>query len=488
MSSVTLGNSDRHWFQSGTSANSDAATQDTMTRARSSSRFGLVVAAGDLLALAAVLLLLVPNVAQWWVPAFVAVILGMSALRGHYRSRITLSVARDAGSVVTGVAVALVAMSAVEGIGSRAGGVRDIGLAGGLAAVTVLCARAGVYAFIRRERKGGAFAERTLIIGAGPVAVHLAETMEEHPEYGLRPVGFLDDSSGNNLPYPCLGRIDDLDRISRQQHIARVVVAFGVSRDYAMVDVLRASKNADVDVHVLPRFFELGFADESKNVDVVWGYPLLRLPRTALRVTSRTSKRLFDVCVAGLMLVLCAPLYVALALAVKVSSPGPVYFRQSRVGKNGKSVDVLKFRSMRINGDSDTQWSVDADARVTPIGSIIRKTSLDELPQLWNVMRGDMSLVGPRPERPFFVEQFEQAVPRYQDRHRVPVGLTGLAQVNGLRGDTSIDERAWFDNHYIDNWTMGNDLVILARTAGAVVRQVRHNGSTGSDDHAASTG
>jgi lipopolysaccharide/colanic/teichoic acid biosynthesis glycosyltransferase len=174
------------------------------------------------------------------------------------------------------------------------------------------------------------------------------------------------------------------------------------------------------------------------------------------------------------MLVLLSPLYAALALAVKITSRGPVYFRQTRVGKRGKVVEVLKFRSMWVNTDSDTQWDVTADERVTSIGSIMRKTSLDELPQLWNVVRGDMSLVGPRPERPFFVEQFKQEVPHYQDRHRVPVGLTGLAQVNGLRGDTSIDERAWFDNHYIDNWSMGHDLVILARTAGAVIKQARN--------------
>jgi exopolysaccharide biosynthesis polyprenyl glycosylphosphotransferase len=185
------------------------------------------------------------------------------------------------------------------------------------------------------------------------------------------------------------------------------------------------------------------------------------------------AKRVFDSGISALMLVLLSPLYGLLALTVKVTSPGPIYFRQRRIGKNGREVEVLKFRSMRVNNESDTQWSVNDDERVTKVGGIMRKTSLDELPQLWNVLRGDMSLVGPRPERPFFVEQFEQEVPRYGDRHRVPVGLTGLAQVNGLRGDTSIEDRAWFDNHYIENWSVAGDLVILARTAGAVVRQVR---------------
>jgi exopolysaccharide biosynthesis polyprenyl glycosylphosphotransferase len=199
----------------------------------------------------------------------------------------------------------------------------------------------------------------------------------------------------------------------------------------------------------------------------------VRLRRSTMRSSGRVVKRAFDSTVAAVMLFLCAPLFGLLALTVKLTSPGPVYFRQRRIGKNGREVEILKFRSMRVNSESDTQWSVDADTRVTKVGALMRKTSLDELPQLWNVLRGDMSLVGPRPERPFFVQQFEQEVPRYADRHRVPVGLTGLAQVNGLRGDTSIEDRAWFDNHYIENWSVAGDLVILARTAGAVIKQVR---------------
>jgi lipopolysaccharide/colanic/teichoic acid biosynthesis glycosyltransferase len=173
------------------------------------------------------------------------------------------------------------------------------------------------------------------------------------------------------------------------------------------------------------------------------------------------------------MLLVTAPLFGVLALGIKLSSPGPVYFRQRRIGMNGREVEILKFRSMQQNDESDTQWSVDEDARVTKIGSFMRKTSLDELPQLWNVVRGDMSLVGPRPERPHFVQRFSEEVSGYEDRHRVPVGLTGLAQVHGLRGDTSIEDRAWLDNHYIENWSAVSDLAILARTAGAIVRQAR---------------
>jgi exopolysaccharide biosynthesis polyprenyl glycosylphosphotransferase len=474
MSSVTIGSDLRSWLPLGSTARSRAGNLDVTNRARPAISIGAVVAGGDMVALAAVLAWFVPNVLQWWVPAFVLGVVGLSAVRGQYRTRITLSVVGDVGSIIACGALALVAVSVLEGVGRQSDNFLGTAVAAATAAAAVIATRACVYAAIRRGRRRGAFGERTLIVGAGSVAVRFADTLDEHPEYGLRPVGFLDDCEGDELSHPWLGRIDHLDRILREERISRVIVAFGISRDYAMVDVLRAIDNADVDIHVLPRFFELGFADESKNVDVVWGYPLLHLPRATLRGTSRAAKRVFDIFVAGILLVLFSPVYAAVALAVKFTSPGPVYFRQARVGKHGKVVDVLKFRSMRCNGDSDTQWSVNSDSRVTSIGAVIRKTSLDELPQLWNVVRGDMSLVGPRPERPFFVEQFEGEIPHYQDRHRVPAGLTGLAQVNGLRGDTSIDERAWFDNHYIDNWSMGSDLKILARTAGAVVRQVRN--------------
>ena len=468
---VALDNDYSPWLPSGAPTQVAAETGAIAARLRHTASRGAVVAGGDLLAIIVTLAVFVPNLFQWWVPAFVLMALGLSAFRGNYRTRITMSVARDTSAVVTCVAVPLVTLAVVARLGSQEVSVLEVGFA---ACIAILLGRSISYAFVRRVRRRGAFGERTLIVGAGQVAVHFAATLDEHPEYGLRPVGFLDDCDEEELSHPLLGRVEDLDSVLREHTIDRVVLAFGVSRETALVDVLRACDNAVVDIHVLPRFFELGFGAAGHDVDVVWGYPLLRLRRDAMRLSPRIAKRLFDVCVAGLMLVLLSPLYAALALAVKITSRGPVYFRQTRVGKRGKVVEVLKFRSMWVNTDSDTQWDVTADERVTSIGSIMRKTSLDELPQLWNVVWGDMSLVGPRPERPFFVEQFKQEVPHYQDRHRVPVGLTGLAQVNGLRGDTSIDERAWFDNHYIDNWSMGHDLVILARTAGAVIKQARN--------------
>ncbi|MGH2684989.1 MAG: exopolysaccharide biosynthesis polyprenyl glycosylphosphotransferase, partial [Actinomycetota bacterium] len=222
--------------------------------------------------------------------------------------------------------------------------------------------------------------------------------------------------------------------------------------------------------YVLPRFFELGVAPRGADADDVWGIPLMRLSRRALRSPAWRVKRAFDVVVASVALVLTSPVFLVLGALVKLSSRGPVFFRQRRVGQRGVEVDILKFRSMRPNEESDLQWTVRDDDRVTRIGRLLRRTSLDELPQLINIVKGDMSLVGPRPERPFFVDQFGEAVPRYGDRHRVPVGLTGWAQVHGLRGDTSIEDRARFDNQYIEHWSLWKDVSILLRTAREVAR------------------
>jgi exopolysaccharide biosynthesis polyprenyl glycosylphosphotransferase len=270
-----------------------------------------------------------------------------------------------------------------------------------------------------------------------------------------------------------------LRMVLSEEQIDRVIVAFGVTRESDMVDVFRACEDASVEIHVLPRFFELATAMNSRNVDDVWGYPLLRLRRSLLRRNARIVKRVFDAAVAAFALLVVSPLYAVIAAVVKLTSPGPVHFRQQRVGERGVIVDVLKFRSMRVNSRSDVEWNPTNDS-VTKIGRILRLTGLDELPQLWNILKGDMSLVGPRPERPFFVEQFKVDVPRYDDRHRVPVGLTGLAQVHGLRGDTSIDERARLDNQYIENWSLWRDVVILFQTFTAVIRNTfEPSGETG---------
>jgi exopolysaccharide biosynthesis polyprenyl glycosylphosphotransferase len=217
-------------------------------------------------------------------------------------------------------------------------------------------------------------------------------------------------------------------------------------------------------VHLVPRFFELGVGPEGPEAEDLWGLPVVRLNRAAARRTGLRLKRLFDLAMGSFLLIATSPLMLAAAIGVRLSGPGPIFFRQRRVGRQGRIFELYKFRTMEVNDESDTSWKPE-DERITVVGRILRRTSIDELPQLFNVLRGDMSLVGPRPERPHFVQQFTTSVPRYGDRHRVPVGLTGWAQVHGLRGaGTSIPERIQLDNYYIEHWSLWRDLVILGRT------------------------
>ncbi len=425
-----------------------------------------VVAFADFAVLAALVVLVAPLAATWGSWLTVGAVVLLLTATGHYRSRITLNVAREARSIAACVAVPLLVMASIH-----LHGVSSVALleAGAAVVVAMLVLRCALYGLIRRLRARGVYGERTLIIGAGQIGLTFAATLQEHREYGLRPIGFLDDVDGADLPLPLFGGVALLRMVLFEERVDRVVVAFGVAREADMVDVLRACEDASVDIHILPRFFELGSAVHAKDTDDVWGFPLVRLRRPVLRTYSRAAKRGFDMTVAALGLLLLSPLYAVLALAVKLSSPGPIHFRQQRVGQRGETVEILKFRSMRVHTDSDTEWTI-AEEAVTKVGRLLRVLGLDEIPQLWNILRGEMSLVGPRPERPFFVEQFKAEIRHYDDRHRVPVGLTGLAQVHGLRGDTSIEERARFDNHYIENWSLWRDVVILVQTLFAVVR------------------
>jgi len=390
-----------------------------------------------------------------------SMLLGL-AVRGCYRARFTSQLGAMISRLVTTVAVAGV----VAGATSPAWAVTILRLTP-LVALAVVAGRciAGTAVRVVRSQTAGV---PTIIVGAGAVGARVAANLIEHPEYGLQPVGIVDDVDDVDLPLPLLGDTTQLAHVARTFEAGHVVVTFGRADEARMVEVLRTCHDLDAQVWVVPRLFELGTS--TVNMDEIWGVPVGQLNRTALRTSQWRLKRAFDIAVAGALLAITAPVMLTIALAVKLSSPGPVFFKQQRVGQRGRLVDILKFRTMTVNDDSDRTWNVTSDVRVTPVGRILRPTSLDELPQLINVLRGDMSLVGPRPERPHFVDLFSDAAPGYSHRHRVPVGLTGLSQVNGLRGDTSIEERARFDNLYIESWSLWADLVILARTVWALVR------------------
>jgi len=340
-------------------------------------------------------------------------------------------------------------------------------------AACVVIARALGYSGLRRRRcrDGG---ESAVVVGAGGVAVRLAEVLLARPEFGLRPVGFVDagpDGHNRALPVPLLGPIDALTQIVDQQQARHVIVAFPAAMDAELVAALRECRQQGRTVFVVPRLFELNV--DCVRAEPVEGIPIVRMePPPTQRGTWR-MKRIIDVIGAGLGLVLLSPLFLLCALAVRWESGRKrVLFHQERVGAHGRRFRMMKFRTLSPSSDAESQaqWSISGDPRVGPVGRLLRCSSLDELPQVVNVLRGDMSLVGPRPERPFFVEKFRSDHRRYMDRHRVPAGMTGWAQIHGLRGDTSIEARASFDNYYIENWSLGLDIKIMLRTVSTLIR------------------
>jgi exopolysaccharide biosynthesis polyprenyl glycosylphosphotransferase len=334
--------------------------------------------------------------------------------------------------------------------------------------VGFLIARAITYKAIHgtRRRTPGA---RTIVVGTGAIGLRTAEILRDDPAFGLRPIGSVGPAPlmGEVTPVRRLGSAGDLDAVIAGYRPDAVVVTFPGPPDADLVGTLRECRRLGVTVFVVPRLFELAV----KHTEIVHGIPLVRMPAGRSR-WQRAAKRAVDVAGAGAGLVLLSPVLLACALLVRAEArKAKVVFKQERIGKDDKPFTIMKFRSLTPSSDRESQmrWNITNDARVGRIGRLLRSSSLDELPQLLNVLRGDMSLVGPRPERPFFVEQFRRTYAGYGDRHRMPVGITGWAQIHGLRGDTSIEERTRFDNYYIENWSLGLDLKIIARTVGSML-------------------
>jgi exopolysaccharide biosynthesis polyprenyl glycosylphosphotransferase len=354
-----------------------------------------------------------------------------------------------------------------------------------LAGVLVTAARGALFALRRRARTTRRAGKRTLIIGAGEVGALLDRRLHQLPELGLMPIGFIDPDpvpAAEDSPQrsePVLGSLGDLPDVIAATGAEHVILAFTVAPDRGLRPVARLCDELGVEVSVVPRLF-----DETTNrivLEHIGGLPVFALREVDPQGWQFTIKHTFDRISAAIGLLLLSPLLLVTALAVKLSSPGPVLFRQQRLGRDGRVFDLLKFRSMRA-GPAKPQaqaatvdaehgpGGVEGDDRRTKLGIFLRKTSIDELPQLLNVLRGEMSLVGPRPERPEFVAMFEEIVDRYADRHRVKSGITGWAQVNKLRGKTSMVDRVEWDNYYIQNWSLWLDVKILLMTPGALLR------------------
>jgi exopolysaccharide biosynthesis polyprenyl glycosylphosphotransferase len=418
----------------------------------------------DLAAVLVGLALIIP--VGWPSVALAAGIIVCLAATGTYRRHLSLSALAEAPRLFMAVATTLLALGAASIFFVMPSTLLRQGLITGVA---LFVGRGLTYAVIRQARRGGRLREPALIVGAGSVGTELFKQLTDHPEYGLMPVGLVDDVPADP-DLPLLGGLAELSEVIAEHDVRRVLVAYGPTGEQELITILRSTVLHGIELHVVPRFFELGLAPNGPDIEDIWGIPLYRVRRAALRESSWKIKRGADVLVSSLLLLVLAPLLAAIALAVRLSSPGPVLFRQRRIGQHGEEIEVLKFRTLRMNTDADITWSVVDDPRQTGVGRWLRRLSLDELPQFWNVLRGDMALVGPRPERPVFVSRFSAQVTGYSDRHRLPAGLTGLAQVHGLRGDTSIEERARFDNYYIEHWSPWLDMKIALLTVGAIAR------------------
>ncbi|MEV5717124.1 exopolysaccharide biosynthesis polyprenyl glycosylphosphotransferase [Amycolatopsis mediterranei] len=337
-------------------------------------------------------------------------------------------------------------------------------------AVLSEAARPAVFAFGRWGRRRLRRCDRAVVVGSGRIGGELVRTMLEHPEFGLLPVGVA--ASGPE-PVPSglpVERIDgDLAGAIARLRAGTVILAPADDSGGAIVDAAITAHRLGCVTLVLPHLFEL--CPDGPGVDRLRSYPLVWLGGAPTRRPSWWVKRAVETTLAAAALVVLAPVIAVCALAVAAESGFPVFFRQVRVGMDGGTFVLYKLRSVRQAAvdDSQTRWSVVGDHRVGPVGRFLRRSSLDELPQLWNVVRGDMSLVGPRPERPVFVHEFSAVHDLYWARHRVPTGLTGLAQVHGLRGDTSIADRARYDNYYIANWSLWLDVKIIILTVGELL-------------------
>lgn len=316
----------------------------------------------------------------------------------------------------------------------------------------------------------------SLVIASGEPGLRIISVLQQHPEYGLRPVGMVvpnQRSAPVDCPLPVLSAPQEVARAIIQNTVrdALVLREPGEREDPAL---MRLCWEQGCTVWLVDLAPGPGNDPERRGTgaDHLWGFACWRLDPPRTPATGHAAKRLMDMVLASVALLLAAPLLLACALAVRLADGPGVLFRQQRIGQGGKPFVMLKFRTLRPDDDSEsaTRWNIAGDARMSPVGRILRRTSLDELPQLWNVLRGDMSMVGPRPERPHFVAEFSRTHPGYAQRHRMPVGLTGLAQISGLRGDTSIEDRARFDNHYIDTWSLWQDLCIMLRTSVSCFR------------------
>ena len=325
--------------------------------------------------------------------------------------------------------------------------------------------REAVRQVLERRWRQGVGLKRVLIAGAGDLGRAVADKLLEHRELGFQLVGFIDDrAAGDHIGYrglPLLGTLEEADEILQRESVDQLYVALPLDEHVNMLKLVESANREIVDIKVVPDLLQvIALRARLEDLD---GIPIINIHDVPMRGFNSVLKRTIDVVLSGTALIALALPMALIALLIRATSPGRALYRQERMSLDGKAFHVWKFRSMYVDAEQQTGpvWARENDPRVTPVGRWLRRLNIDELPQLWNVLVGDMSLVGPRPERPFFVEQFKHRIPQYMLRHKVKAGLTGWAQVNGWRGNTSIEKRIEYDLYYIENWSVGLDFKII---------------------------
>jgi exopolysaccharide biosynthesis polyprenyl glycosylphosphotransferase len=432
-----------------------------------------------------------------WLVVFSLASLTVLAVGGNYRPRFTLHLLDDLGAILGATAIAAMAVTFVRVLLTDDPGAASEAVRAWLFAVTYLAAgRAGMELMLAWMRRRGEYAEPTLIVGAGTVGQLVARRLIGRPEFGLRPVAFLDDDPLHTDPVPDVpvlgtgqmrpGVHDRRELVSRLESVIKgldvryVIVTFSLSSHETELKLVRTCQELGVSVSLVPRLFE-GIPDQTR-LERLGGLPLISVHASDPRGWQFAFKYAVDRIVAALAIVLLSPILALAALGTLLTLGRPVLFRQRRVGLDGQVFEMVKFRTMRQAGASapedelvleeeDTApGGIEGEDRRTGFGSFLRRFSIDELPQLFNVLRGEMSLIGPRPERVGYAQHFDRKVHRYEDRHRVKSGITGWAQVHKLRGKTSLHDRVEWDNYYVENWSLWLDLKIIPLTLFAVLR------------------
>jgi exopolysaccharide biosynthesis polyprenyl glycosylphosphotransferase len=310
---------------------------------------------------------------------------------------------------------------------------------------------------------------RAVLVGSGAPAINVWQRLTQTPRLGYDLLGVVPYGPGGSevragLPASLkqLAGLDALSDLIARREADEVIVVVPEATDEDMLRIISRCDRSSISIKVYPDMFQIMAGQ--MTISELGGLPLLNVRDVNLRGWKLTLKRIMDIIVSGTFLVLASPLLILISLLIKLDSPGPVFFVQERMGVDGKRFGMIKYRSMRADAEKLSTWTVKDDPRRTRLGTALRRTNIDELPQFINVLLGDMSVVGPRPEQPRYVEEFRKTIPRYMERHREKSGITGWAQVNGLRGDTSIEERTQYDLWYVENWSVWLDVRIIIRT------------------------